>query len=1463
MDREPKSAGRTTNTDAMAPPSTDPAHDLSVSIDRARVHLARLESARREGDASTAAGASWMLRTILVSVGTLLDELDHEEFDAHVESVTDLTARAKPLLDSPASIAEMPKKGDVNTAPQPAAHGDGERADLARADLAGTSARPNHSADGTTLASIDESADAVPDRALLSDSSLVFDEPSSIAVETSCRQDPATKDIAELVKGVPVEVHADKPEAGKGLAAAALAHYLTVRSRDVWSALREYLYPAVWPKTSTRLEWNESLFNSILVGALEAGVELTERRLRELLHPHDVFAAIAPHVLAPQDKDLPGAVKLTLGQLFRAALGPSVARMTARYVDVADAMYAADQKSAAVVRREQIVASAPIDRFVANALTSGVARVAPDADVLTGKRKPPRVALRPVTLTFMGATNPALWFVVRAEPADATREEVAASLFAYAQQHGEVTSYYAYGLASVGALHALPASWAIQFPEARQYAPKAIKNGAVPEPGADSIGARLAVMASTDSADELALAQATHDANAANLSASQVGEVFDECAIQLEHVRRVLVAWELADSLIAEIGYVVDKRNHLTKLPSDQLPAWGAVALGQRERLYRIAAGLRSLEDAAARMGMADKRSSNAGPLREIVSRYATASSTSHLASTSEQLLAEAQQMQASLSLRSLQANVVALESAMEAGRAVAGSDKQMREQAHAYLETKDDARVLEGKLLNGSEVSAEDLERVELQAQELALQARLHTTQVQLDRLVGVWMSAGQGLISTIVATRKFNDIGPASVYIHAALGEIYNDLNAEEKQVKPVNGQTGGTIESARLDARRAALSRAQERFGHLQHDRDLAHFFNEAYDAVKSQQLRTAITHAALAIGIGIASAGVAGWVADGLIAAEGVGTVAELSMGARVAITATEVMGNAAGQTIAGAGQANATSFWGALADNAAFVLAPKMLGPAEENIQAARAFENMLAKQLATIEAQEMRAAAAMKVLAKTGRVLSWTTHQAGSITAHTIMGMAMGVVVAKGHQVVSGQANAHTAGGAALTQDLVIQGASVAVGKLVHGSVGERLPVLRQLAKRPDLAHTQELLADALALHQLAAEVSVHPDAKAALEVLHKRSALLEAELRVLDELATRESARPTQGGPSAREISAMRSDIKAQLGEVANQAMLDVQWRLLGLRELAPGVWSGTLRQVDTAIEEARRSGHDVEATGDQAEFSRRVRIDGKDVELHYATASARNPVPPEAERLLSSLKVVIEGEVYEGTEVQIQSLLENARKKGIKARRDSETGVWNLRVADRAFEVLVAGASESTRRRHASDPSREYQFNATRPGPLTDPAGAKGWDPAAGFFGGAYDEIMLDHDMLLYRVGPDGEGTKWGVGRWYTDKPLESEAQFRMDTAVKPVWKNKDGTVSTQEGVTRAKSPAEVSITVRAPKGTKIYMGPISPQSDIHLGGSGMIQYYVPDPRQLELKVVQPFRRDGHVQPPPSAKE
>lgn len=304
---EPGTAGRTTYTSGAASAMVDPGREVLIHLDRARKQLAILERTLHDGDSRSAAGASWMLRTALQSARKLLDSADHDGLDVQRDELVQLTAKAEPLIDSPPTTRTS------------------------------TSTSTSH-------ATSEVRADKVHERAHSADDFLSFEEaPNSIAVETACRQDPATKDIAELVKGVPISTPPDTAEPRNELTSAALAHYLSVRSGDVWRALREYLYPTVWPKTSPRLEWNESVFNAILVGALEGGVDLSERQLRELLHPHDVPAAIAPHVVAPEAKDLPAAVKLVLGQLFRAALGPSVGRMTARYVDVADAMYAADR----------------------------------------------------------------------------------------------------------------------------------------------------------------------------------------------------------------------------------------------------------------------------------------------------------------------------------------------------------------------------------------------------------------------------------------------------------------------------------------------------------------------------------------------------------------------------------------------------------------------------------------------------------------------------------------------------------------------------------------------------------------------------------------------------------------------------------------------------------------------------------------------------------------------------------------------------------------------------------------------------------------------------------------------------------------------------------------------------------------------------------------------------------------
>ncbi len=170
--------------------------------------------------------------------------------------------------------------------------------------------------------------------------------------------------------------------------------------------------------------------------------------------------------------------------------------------------------------------------------------------------------------------------------------------------------------------------------------------------------------------------------------------------------------------------------------------------------------------------------------------------------------------------------------------------------------------------------------------------------------------------------------------------------------------------------------------------------------------------------------------------------------------------------------------------------------------------------------------------------------------------------------------------------------------------------------------------------------------------------------------------------------------------------------------------------------------------------------------------------------------------------------------------------------------------------------------DGDHEYQYNMMRPGPLTDREHPER-SPAAGFFGGAYDEIRLDNELLLYRVGAFGEGVSRPPGRWYTDKPLASEAQFRIDTAVKPVWVKRDGTVGTTGGITFDKSPAQMSITIRVPSGAVIYKGPISGQGGVHVGGVDRIQYYVPDTRAVKVEVIAPFKPGGHRQGDPGSSE
>jgi filamentous hemagglutinin len=141
----------------------------------------------------------------------------------------------------------------------------------------------------------------------------------------------------------------------------------------------------------------------------------------------------------------------------------------------------------------------------------------------------------------------------------------------------------------------------------------------------------------------------------------------------------------------------------------------------------------------------------------------------------------------------------------------------------------------------------------------------------------------------------------------------------------------------------------------------------------------------------------------------------------------------------------------------------------------------------------------------------------------------------------------------------------------------------------------------------------------------------------------------------------------------------------------------------------------------------------------------------------------------------------------------------------------------------------------NQNYQFNMVEnPGPLSQVSNIPKDNPALNFSGGKYNSIILDKDIVLYRAGKGGGG-KNALGQWFTEKPVKSIAQVRIDLAVKPQWIDNSGALT-------GSSPIESVYAIRIPKGTTIYKGPVANQGGVYVGGRNVEQIY----SQIHLKVL-----------------
>ena len=131
-------------------------------------------------------------------------------------------------------------------------------------------------------------------------------------------------------------------------------------------------------------------------------------------------------------------------------------------------------------------------------------------------------------------------------------------------------------------------------------------------------------------------------------------------------------------------------------------------------------------------------------------------------------------------------------------------------------------------------------------------------------------------------------------------------------------------------------------------------------------------------------------------------------------------------------------------------------------------------------------------------------------------------------------------------------------------------------------------------------------------------------------------------------------------------------------------------------------------------------------------------------------------------------------------------------------------------------------------YEYNSyTNPGPLSEFSTT----PNRNFYGGRYNKTVLSEDTIFYRAGNADNP----LGQWFTREAPQSRAQVRIDTAVKDIWTNPDGSYSGQSAIDKV-------YKIKIPKGTTIYDGPVGSQGGIYQGGLNKEQTFIDSPWILD---------------------
>jgi hypothetical protein len=981
---------------------------------------------------------------------------------------------------------------------------------------------------------------------------------------------------------------------------AMMEHYLYVHRSGVWRAVGTHLRAVTFPTPHSRLTWvQHDAFVIEMLKQLEGNIDDCKPLLKfdEVLYPTTAAKTIGP--ILPTTSAWSLEIGMAIAHALHIAVVSSIKRLAVRYLEVADSKGAGGEDG---VRYDELITSMPIDRYIAVALCRRrVVSVEPPAPNAAKAAKGKEVKLRDIELDWMGEHDKTLWNWVRAkQPADATAEEVAAKLWVVTDGRSDNASFNAYLLASAPPLFGVPKRMAIHNAKMKPHAPPNALDGD------DSVNAQLLRVASGKTADQAAL-QEGRPQLAANLRPSnapaelgKVLEVLRDCESQLEFAQQQLTAWGFRGHAKPALEFVHRKQAELAGADAKKIGEWGHVFAGQKDRLSRIAGAINTIAAAADKLGIKDKSSPEAEPVREIMELLAVSVGVSHLAGPSEAKLMQALQQQASLSVRALQVTERNMMVGIREVHQQAGDNKSTNKMSHDAVVLQEDSRKLQTQLLNGQEVDPDTLEDVTVRSEEMALETKLYGTLDAIVDLNNAAIAVGKGDAAIIASlfSGKFRGLPQLTKHIHDELAPIRNNWRSSKQGYEEEERLAPSPARRAQNRAeRRKQLQLAQQKFEKLAKDRDLASFFKEASETIKNQQFRTAVVKVAAMIGISIvagAAAGIAARTVGGmLMQTTGAATVSELGFAARAGIAATRI---GVDTTISSAGTAaiQGTSFTDAWKENLITSLASSAVFGSISRYAADQA---KLEGKIATTWAQ----ASKLGKLGKVGKEL-------GAITAHTLWGAAMGEVAGR---IVTGQSHPPPE----TLRDWALQGVSVAVGRHVAGRIMASSKLYATLENSAE-AVGRGLVASAAKLQSLAKQVISTKQPNRALDLLNEHDKFLRKEIEAVDE-AIRRSPKVSA------ELWAARDRLHTAAKDASSLGLTETKFALIGMEELIPGaLWKGNKDQIQQAIQQAETDGQKPKVLHHDPGAKRwKVKIGDRTVEIQEVVSAAKTV---NAERIL-----------------------------------------------------------------------------------------------------------------------------------------------------------------------------------------------------------------------------------------------